>query len=198
MKKFYFIVMVVVVCFLAGCSNSKAVTEIQEGLDKNDEQVIIGLETNNYDQKKALLLSRDLTTDGLLAICSNPYPLNIRNYKVQKWFKDAIVMADLTVEQEEKIAKLGRYSIALLHRSTLSSRGLIAICENHSDININNVYVQQLFVNAFNRTKLTEKEEKRIAELDHYTFDKALILRDDISKSTLKEIQKNQSEIKRC
>ena len=69
MKKFYFIVMVVVVCFLAGCSNSKAVTEIQEGLDKNDEQVIIGLETNNYDQKKALLLSRDLTTDGLLALC---------------------------------------------------------------------------------------------------------------------------------
>lgn len=55
--------------------------------------------------KEALLLSNNLSAEGLIAVCENPRGLNLNNPTVQKWFKNAIQRTELTEAQKVKIAK---------------------------------------------------------------------------------------------
>ena len=102
-------------CFLIGCCKSddsnknysaekNVIVEIQQTLDQNDIQVLIAF-GDNFEAKMSLLQSLELHSDGLIALCTNPKPMNLWNNKVRKLFKEAIERTELTAEQKVKIAK---------------------------------------------------------------------------------------------
>ena len=143
------------------------IEHIEEKLNKHNVQVVIAL-GNNFEAKKNLLLSPKLNSDGLLALCINPEPLNIKNHTIQDYFKTAIKNAELSKEQQVQLAKIGEaiYSIGLLSNPHLTAEGLVAICEHSENLNLKNDTVLELFNNAINNTVLTEKQQIQIAESD--------------------------------
>ena len=52
-----------------------------------------------------MLLSNNLTAEGLIAICEKPRGLDLNSPTVQKMFKNAIQRTELTEAQKVKIAK---------------------------------------------------------------------------------------------
>ena len=84
-------------------------------------------------QKKDLLLSKNLTPDGLLALCANPIPMNIENNQVQKWFQDAFDRVNLSEEQQMLIVKLELtpYDKMLLKSSNLKVNTIVEICNTY-------------------------------------------------------------------
>lgn len=151
-----------IMCFLVGCGT---IGKIQQKLDKNDPQVIIAL-GNSFESKEALIKSSELNANGLIALCTKPSPMNMRNAEVQSWFIEAIERTELTAEQEVQIAKIGNftYSKALLLKTNLTAEGLVAICENPVNLNLHNDEVKKWFREAIERTELTEEQKVRIAK----------------------------------
>ena len=109
-----------------------AICEIQNIVNSNDVQVTIASK-NNFDTKKDLLLSKNLTPDELLALCANPIPMNIENNKVQKWFQDAFDRVNLSEEQQMLIVKLELtpYDKMLLKSSNLKVNTIVEICNTY-------------------------------------------------------------------
>lgn len=163
------LVFLCVMCCLAGCGNNtskkKLIAEIQQTLNQNDAQVLIAL-GNNFEAKVELIRSSELNSDGLIALCTNPEPMNLNNKTVRNWFKDAIERTELTAEQEVEIARIGEfaYSQALLLSTNLTADGLVAVCENPGDLNLNNKTVQNWFKDAIKRTELTAEQKALIAK----------------------------------
>lgn len=116
---------------------------------------------------KALLLSNDLSAEGLVEICKNTRIFNLDDPKVQGWFRDAINRTNLTSKQQVKIAEIGRrpvYREALLLSNNLTAEGLIAICEKPRGLDLNSPTVQKMFKNAIQRTELTDAQKVKIAK----------------------------------
>ena len=169
------LITLLVICFLVGCNNSnndnndnankEFIAEIQQTLDQNDAQVLTAF-GDNFEAKKALIQSSELHSDGLIALCINPKPLNLKSAIVQDWFKEAIERTNLTTEQQVQIAKIGEfaYSKALLLSTNLTAEGLVAICENPGTLNLKSDIVQNWFKEAIGRTKLTAEQRVQIAK----------------------------------
>ena len=163
------LVFLLIMCCLAGCGNNTAkkelIAEIQETLNQNDAQVLIAF-GDNFEAKKGLIQSSELNSDGLIALYTNPEPMNLNNNTVQNWFKDAIERTELTAEQEVQIARIGKfaYNRALLLSTNLTADGLVAVCENPGGLNLNNNTVQNWFKDAIKRTELTAEQKALIAK----------------------------------
>ena len=69
-----------------------------------DQQVRIA-KIGEFAYNRALLLSSNLTAEGLVAICQNPGTLNLDNITVQGWFKDALERTELTADQQVQISE---------------------------------------------------------------------------------------------
>ena len=184
----------VMLCF-TGCSttaNKEDVLEIPEEFDKNDTQVLIAF-GDSYEAKKGLIQSTELSSDGLVALCTNPSPFVLENYEVQEWFRNAIAQTELTAEQEVKIAKMGKatYARALLLDPNLTPDGLVAVCENSKCLNLRNLEVQDWFRDAVARTELTAEQEVKIAEMGEYAFEQALLLDPDLTAEGLVAVCEN-------
>ena len=131
----------------------------------------------------ALLSKSDLTGDGLVAVCENPGNINLDNSNIKKLFEDAFERTALTAEQEVLIAKLCEpaYSYALLSKSDLTGDGLVAVCENPGNINLDNYNIRKLFKETFERTTLTTEQEVQIASLGKSTYSYALLSKSDLT-----------------
>ena len=204
MKKFTLgLVILCVIFFLTGCgsktsntANEELIAEIRETLDQNDAQVLIAF-GDSYEAKKDLIHSSELHSDGLIALCTNPKPLNLKNLEVQSWFIDAIERTELTAEQEVRIAKIGKYaySQALLLSSHLTSDGLVAVCENPGDLNIKNYQVQEWLMDAIERTELTSEQEVRIAKIGKIAYSQALLLSTHLTSDGLVAVCENPGDL---
>lgn len=198
-----------IVMNLTGCVNEKVgflsdpytnigiKNEIIDSLDRNDSQVQIAL-GEDFEQKKNLLQSQNLHAQGLMALCAYPSPLNIDGSdEVQKWFKHAFKRVELTSEQEVQIAKLNTwpFSWCLLNKSSLTSAGLIALCKNQGELDLNDKTNQELYIKHFKKTKLTPNQEVEIAKMGIFIYSKALLLKPDLSASGLIELCKNPGEL---
>lgn len=163
-------------------SKEAIISEIRDGFEKDSIQVAAASH-DILDFKKNLLEYSQLNADGLMAICINPTPLNLENTEVQRWFKDAFERTALTAEQEVLIAKLCEpaYSYALLSKSDLTGDGLVAVCENPGNINLDNSNIKKLFEDAFERTTLTTEQEVQIASLGKSTYSYALLSKSDLT-----------------
>jgi len=169
------LITLLVMCFLVSCGNSndsnndnakkEVIAEIQQTLDQNDVQVLIAF-GDNFDAKESLIQSSELHSDGLIALCTNPEPMNLKSNTVQKWFKEAIERTELTAEQQVQIVKIGEfaYNQALLLSTNLTAEGLVAICENPGTLNLDNDTVQSWFKEAIKRTELTAEQKAQIAK----------------------------------
>ena len=102
------LIFLLVMCLFAGCGkntdNKAVIAEIQQSLNQNDTQVLIAF-GDNFEAKKGLIQSSELHSEGLIALCTNPEPMNLDNDTVQKWFNEAIERTELTADQEVLIAK---------------------------------------------------------------------------------------------
>ena len=167
------LITILVMCFLIGCNDSNSnnkrkevIEEIQQTLDPNDLQVLIAF-GNNFEAKEELIHSSELSAEGLIALCIDPYPMNLNSTTVRGWFKEAIERVELTADQQVQIVKIGEYAYttALLLSVNLKGEGLVAICENiPSKLNINSVTVKSWFKDAIKRTYLTEEQKIQIAK----------------------------------
>ena len=163
------LIFLLVMCLFAGCGkntdNKAVIAEIQQSLNQNDTQVLIAF-GDNFEAKKGLIQSSELHSEGLIALCTNPEPMNLDNDTVQKWFNEAIARTELTADQEVQIAKIGEfcYNQALLLRTNLTGSGLVAVCENPGSMNLDNDTVQKWFNEAIERTELTADQEVLIAK----------------------------------
>ena len=105
------LIFLLVMCLFAGCGknadnntdNKSIIAEIQQTLNQNDTQVLIAF-GDNFDAKEGLIQSSELHSEGLIALCTNPEPMNLNSDTVQKWFKEAIERTELTEEQKALIA----------------------------------------------------------------------------------------------
>ena len=202
MKKFTLgLIFLLVICLLlAGCGKNadnntdkkSVIAEIQQTLNPDDTQVIIAF-GDNFEAKKGLLQSSELHSEGLIALCINPAPLNLGSDTIQKWFKEAIERTELTAEQEVQIAKLGEFSYnrALLLRTNLSGDGLVAVCENPGSMNLGSDTVQKWFKEAIERTELTAEQEVQIAKLGKFSYNRALLFRTNLSGDGLVAVCEN-------
>ena len=166
------LIFLLVMCLFAGCGknadnnidNKSIIEEIQQTLNQNDTQVLIAF-GDNFDAKEGLIQSSELHSEGLIALCTNPEPMNLKNDTVQEWFNEAIERTELTAEQEVQIAKIGEfaYNQALLLKTNLTGAGLVAVCENPGSMNLKNDTVQKWFNELIERTELTEEQKALIA-----------------------------------
>ena len=101
---------------IALCLNPKPLkikdSTIQEAFEKaikkvelTEKQQIQIAQIGETVYSKALLLSPNLTPEGLIAICENPGKLNLKDDATLELFKNAIKNTELTDEQRIKIAK---------------------------------------------------------------------------------------------
>ena len=187
------VLLCVMLCF-TGCSNaaSEDVLEIPQEFDRNDAQVLVAF-GDNFEAKKGLIQSTELSSTGLVAICTNPRPLALENSEVQDWFKNAVAQTELSAEQEVEIAKMGKvaYARALLLDPSLTPEGLVAVCENSECLNLRNIEVQGWFLEAFMRTELTAEQEVKVAKMGKYAFERALLLDPSLTPEGLVAVCEN-------
>ncbi len=206
-----------VMCFLLGSCNSSdsnnddivsnddnddnddnvkkdVIAEIQQTLNQNDGQVLIAF-GDNFEEKENLIHSSELHSDGLIALCTNPFPMDLDNDIVQIWFKKAIKRTDLTAEQQVQIIKIGEfaYTKALLLSANLTAEGLVAICENPSPFNLDDDTVQSWFKEAIKRTNLTAEQQVQIIKIGEFAYTKALLLSANLTAEGLVAIYENPS-----
>ena len=131
-------------------------------LTPGQENLIVRLNAYVYDI--ALLHKDDLSSEGLIAISkaaeglfyNTPYNVNL----VEK----AVKRADLTPEDEIEIAqsKLPAFLNALLLRENLSSKGLVAVCENLEGYALEDADLIYHLEKALEKTSLTQEQKERI------------------------------------
>ena len=145
-------------------ANKHAICEIRNIVNSNDVQVTIASK-NNFDTKKDLLLSKDLTPDGLLAICANPIPMNIENNQVQKWFQDAFDRVNLSEEQQMLIVKLKLtpYDKMLLKSSNLKVNTIVEICNTYKQLKKNHT-IKNSLKKAIKGANLNSEHKLQIAQ----------------------------------
>ena len=198
MKKINFLVILaLIMCFVTGCGNFNKKAEVgNEILNQENLQVKIAL-GDNYDAKVALLQSKELSSDGLVALCLYPEGLRLENLKIQHFYKEAIERTDLTVEQEVQIAKFDKYAYtkALLLRTRLSPEGLVAVCENPGEVSLRNNELEKMFREAIERVELNAEQEVQIAKLGEFTYNAALLLRTKLTPEGLVAVCENPGDI---
>lgn len=167
------------------------IEEIQQTLDSEDVQVVTAL-GDNSKEKLRLLQSPNLNADGLIALCTNPDPLNIDNSQIQIIFAEAIERTELTSEQQVQIASIDEfvYSKGLLLKTDLSQEGLVEVCKNPGNIILDHQLIS-LFAQAMERAELTPEQEVEIAELEKETYNLALLAKSHISPEALVSVCEN-------
>ncbi len=144
--------------------------------------------------KRALILRKNITPEGLVALCQNTGKINMDDScVVYDWFKRAIVPAKLTCGQELKIAQTRQIASvrALLLRKKINGKTLLAICENPPKFDMDNQIVWDLFEQAFRNANLTPEQEVRMAKTGLFPIQRGLILRKDLTFEGFLEICKN-------
>lgn len=170
----------------------KARTELeaQYVLSQNwsDEVQVVLAKTKIFECQKVLINSSKLSGEGLTVLCERPANFNFDNDIVIRWFNTAIENTKLTPEQEIRIAKCREFviKVALLKRTKLTGEGLVTLCQNTGNINVDDsTVVYKWFENAIERTKLTENQELAIAETAKVAISRAILLRSKICGRTL-------------
>lgn len=173
----------------------KAKTELEAEyvLSQNwsDEVQIALAKTAVFECQKILLNYPKLSGEGLTVICERPSNFNFDNDFVISWFNSAIEKAKLTVSQEERIARCREFTIkvALLKRTKLTGEGLVALCQNTGNINVDDSEkVYEWFEKAIERTKLTTYQELKIAKTAKIAIIRALLLRSEINGATMVQL----------
>ena len=80
----------------------RRILDVGSGIFRNDAQVLVAF-GDNFEAKKGLIQSTELSSTRLVAICTNPRPLALENSEVQEWFRNAVAQTELTAEQEVEI-----------------------------------------------------------------------------------------------
>lgn len=109
--------------------------------------------------------NKDLTSDGLLALCANPIPMNIENNQVQKWFQDAFDRVNLSEEQQMLIARLELtpYDKMLLKSSNLKVNTIVEICNTYKELE-NNHTIKNSLKKAIKEANLNTEQKLQIAQ----------------------------------
>jgi len=108
--------------------------------------------------------------------------------KELEWFYNEVEKAELTAEDEVKLAKLdeGVLHNALLLRSNLTAEGLIATCEAEFKGSYGYTSMQvEMLNNAVERVQLTAEDEVKLAKLDESILHNALLLRSNLTAEGL-------------
>lgn len=173
----------------------KAKTELEAEyvLSQNwsDEIQIALARTSVFECQKILLNSPKLSGEGLTTICEIPSNFNFDNDIVISWFNNAIQNTKLTANQEERIARCGEFTVkvALLKRTKLTGEGLVILCQNTGNINVDDSStVYEWFEKAIERTKLTAYQELEIAKTEKIAIIRALLLRSKINGTTMVQL----------
>ena len=175
MKKIALGLLIVAIIFgVIGCGfretrtyNEQKVQEVKTVLGDENDQVHTAF-YGNYEEKKDLIQSEELSSEGLVALCIYPYPMNLNSGIVQSWFYDAIILTDITPEDQVMIAsfKDQLFSTALLLRDDLSSEGFVALCENSEVFDLKSKQVQKWFKSAYENIQFSEEELQEISNLN--------------------------------
>ena len=155
------------------------VFEILKANDSEEFQIALAKLDNNIVQE-ALLNYENLSTNALIVICENPKSPNIEQYAIKSYFENAICNAELTPEQEVKIAKTNKYpmQMGILCREDLSSEALIYLVESNNTfnyvINLEYFQIRDVVYNQIIRVPLTVEEKEKLGNLDISYVDDAL------------------------
>ena len=66
-------------------------------------------------------------------------------------------------------------------KTNLSADGLVAVCENPGSMNLRSDTIQKWFKEAIERTELTAEQEVQIAKLGEFSYNRALLLKTNLS-----------------
>lgn len=151
-------------------------------------------ETKNFEAQKHLLTSPDLCAEALVAICEKPANFNFENDTVERWFTNAINRTKLTPRQEIRISQNGKKFImkrALILKDDLSAPGLIELCNNPGNMNLDSDTVRRWYLNAVNRIKPTEKQQLKMVASVNFAILRALLLSKELKAEALAAISES-------
>lgn len=151
-------------------------------------------ETRNFEAQKHLLNSPDLCAEALVVICEKPANFNFDNDTVEKWFTNAINRTKLNSKQEIRISQNGKRFImkrALILKDDLSALGLIELCRNPGDMNLDSDNVRRWYLNAVNRVKPSEKQQVKMVETGNFAILRALLLSKELKAEALTAISES-------
>lgn len=151
-------------------------------------------ETENFETQKYLLNSPNLCAEALVVICEKPASFNFENDTVETWFVKAINRTKLTSRQEIRISQNGKRFImkkALILKDDLSATGLIELCKNPGNLNLDNDTVRRWYLNALNRIETSEKQQLQMVETGNFAILRALLLSKTLKREALVAISES-------
>lgn len=119
----------------------------------SEEEQLEMVKTQNFAILRALLLSKELKPEALVAISKCPGNLNLDNDIVRKWFEDAVQRNELTDEQQVRMVKTNNFAAmrAILLNTNISYKAFLILCQNTKYFNMQSETVQRYFKNATRR-----------------------------------------------
>ncbi len=160
--------------YLDLAKNAKSYAEVYDILKRNDSKEFqISLANLDNDIVQEALLNYDnLSSDALVTVCENPCSKNINFYQVKQFFESAIYNAELTAEQEIRIAQTKKLPMqeGVLYRKNLSAEALVYLLDSnntcYSILNLNYCGYQESIKEKILRTEFTLEQKEKLLELD--------------------------------
>lgn len=147
------------------------------------QEIRISQNGKNFVMSKALILKKDLSSDGLVELCRNPGNMNLDSETVRKWYLDAVERIIPSEEYQLKMVASGNFAIlrALMLSKNLKGETLAAISESPGSMNLDSEIIWNWFEKAVKRTELTTSQQVRMAEARNFASNRAIILNPNIA-----------------
>lgn len=130
--------------------------------------------------QEALLNYEQLAPEALIAICEDPKMPNIEAANVKQYFVNAICNANLTEEQELRIAKTNKHpmQLGIIQRPELKAEALMYILKTNNEwdwvLNINHFQTRRVVYQQILNVSLSTEQKEELKNLDNYNITKAL------------------------
>lgn len=159
----------------------------------SNQQIKIAQRGKNFVIKRALILKKDLSAEGLIELCRKPGSMNLDSDTVRRWYLDAVERTNPSEKQQLKMVESQNFAIlrALLLSQYLKGETLVAISESPGSMNLDSDTVWEWFERAVKRTDLTVEQQVRMAMANNFASKRAILLNPDIVYEALLAICKN-------